>query len=155
MHAVVTPASTDDFPTRRIRGDFPTISPDNVYLDSVASSLTPLPVIEAMTDYYMKYRANVHRGSYDLSLQASEQFEAALANVARFIGARPEEIVVTSNATHALNEVALSLDFRPGDEVVVSSLEHSSNILPWKRLAQKVGINLAWYKPRKSGFFDL
>src|SRR5947199_6721718 len=83
----------------RIRRDFPTISPDNVYLDSVASSLTPLPVIEAMTDYYMKYRANVHRGSYDLSLQASEQFEAALANVARFIGARPEEIVVTSNAT--------------------------------------------------------
>ena len=88
MHAVVPPPSTDDFPTRRIRRDFPTISPDNVYLDSVASSLTPLPVIEAMTDYYMKYRANVHRGSYDLSLQASEQFEAALANVARFIGAR-------------------------------------------------------------------
>jgi cysteine desulfurase/selenocysteine lyase len=155
MHVAVEVPPREHFAVDRIRRDFPTITPDNVYLDSVASSLTPLPVIEAMTDYYMKYRANVHRGSYDLSLQASEQFEGALANVARFIGARPEEIVVTGNATHALNEVALSLDFRPGDDVVVSSLEHSSNILPWKRLAKKVGINLLWYKPGKSGFFDL
>jgi cysteine desulfurase/selenocysteine lyase len=155
MSVAVQAPSNEHFAVERIRQDFPTISSDSVYLDSVASSLTPLPVIEAMTDYYMKYRANVHRGSYDLSLEASEQFEAALANVARFVGARPEEIVVTSNATHALNEVALSLDFQPGDDVVVSSLEHSSNILPWKRLAKKVGINLVWYKPGKSGFFDL
>jgi cysteine desulfurase / selenocysteine lyase len=155
MPAAVQTPSRERSAIEDMRRDFPTISAENVYLDSVASSLTPLPVIEAMTDYYMKYRANVHRGSYDLSLQASEQFEAALANVARFIGARPEEIVVTSNATQALNEVALSLDFQPGDEVVVSSLEHSSNILPWKRLAKKVGINLVWYKPAKSGFFDL
>ncbi len=147
--------SSEHIAVDRVRQDFPTISADNVYLDSVASSLTPLPVIEAMTDYYMKYRANVHRGSYDLSLETSERFEAAVANIARFVGAQSEEIVVTSNATHALNEVALSLDFRPGDEVVVSSLEHSSNILPWKRLAKKVGINLVWYKPGKSGFFDL
>lgn len=143
------------FDVERIRQDFPTISPDSIYLDSVASSLTPLPVIEAMTEYYMKYRANVHRGAYDLSLQASERFEHAVANVARFIGAQPEEIVVTSNATQGLNEVALSLDFEPGDEVLVSSLEHSSNILPWKRLAKKVEIDLQWYKPGKSGHFDM
>jgi cysteine desulfurase/selenocysteine lyase len=155
MQATVQTPSSEHFAVERIRRDFPTISPDDVYLDSVASSLTPLPVIEAMTDYYMKYRANVHRGSYDLSLMASERFEAAVGNVARFIGARPEEIVVTSNATHALNEVALSLDFQPGDDVVLSSLEHSSNMLPWKRLAKKAGINLLWYKPGKSGFFDL
>ena len=139
----------------RIRRDFPSISPDSIYLDSVASSLTPLPVIEAMNEYYMKYRANVHRGAYDLSLQASERFEHAVANIARFIGAQPAEIVVTGNATHGLNEVALSLDFEPGDEVLVSSLEHSSNILPWKRLAKKVGINLQWYKPGKAGYFDM
>ena len=143
------------FDVERIRRDFPTISPDSIYLDSVASSLTPLPVIEAMTEYYMKYRANVHRGAYDLSLQASERFEHAVANIARFIGAQPEEIVVTGNATQGLNEVALSLDFEPGDEVLVSSLEHSSNILPWKRLAKKVGINLPWYKPGKTGHFDM
>jgi len=66
---------TNLFDVERIRRDFPTISSDSIYLDSVASSLTPLPVIEAITEYYMKYRANVHRGAYDLSLQTSERFE--------------------------------------------------------------------------------
>jgi cysteine desulfurase / selenocysteine lyase len=138
-----------------LRADFPTIQPDSIYLDSVASSLTPLPVIETMTEYYMKYRANVHRGAYDLSLQASERFEQAIDTIARFIGASPQEIVITSNTTQAINEVALSLDFNPGDEVVLSSIEHSSNMIPWIRLAKKVGINVRWYNPGKVGQFHL
>lgn len=138
-----------------LRKDFPTIQPGSIYLDSVASSLTPLPVIETMTEYYMKYRANVHRGAYDLSLQASERFEHAVAAIARLIGASPQEIVITSNTTQAINEVALSLDFNPGDEVVLSSIEHSSNMIPWIRLAKKVGIVVRWYNPGKSGRFDI
>jgi cysteine desulfurase/selenocysteine lyase len=138
-----------------IRRDFPTIRPDAIYLDSVASSLTPLPVIESMTEYYMKYRANVHRGAYDLSMQASERFEHAVENIAHFIGAQPEEIAITGNTTHAINEVALSLDFNAGDEVVLSSVEHSSNMIPWIRLAKKVGIRVRWYNPGKVGLFDL
>lgn len=144
-----------DLDVYALRRDFPTIREGEVYLDSVASSLTPLSVVEAMNDYYLKYRANVHRGSYDLSLQASERFEVALTNIASFIGAVVHEVVITSNATHALNLVALSLDFEPGDEVILSSLEHTSNMVPWVRLAKKEGIRLRWYNPGKEGVFDL
>src|SRR5205807_1402613 len=122
MQTVSNASHLDAIVLQTLRNDFPTLQPDSIYLDSVASSLTPLPVIEAMTEYYMKYRANVHRGAYDLSLQASERFEHAVENIAHFIGAEPSEIAITSNATHAINEVALSLDFNPDDEVVLSSL---------------------------------
>ena len=146
---------TNLFDVERIRQDFPTISPDTIYLDSLASSLTPFPVIEAMTEYYTKHCANVHWGTYDLSLQAPEQFQHAIANIARFIGAQPEEVVVTSNATQALNEIAMTLNFAPGDEVLISSIEHSSNILPWMRLVETNGIKMQWYKTGKSGHFDM
>lgn len=155
MQNMMKTSGLTTFDVQKLRKDFPTIQPEAIYLDSVASSLTPLPVIEAMTDYYMRFRANVHRGSYDLSMQASERFEHAVENIAHFIGAQPEEIAITSNATHAINEVALSLDFNPGDEVVLSSMEHSSNMLPWTRLAKKFGIKLRWYNPGKMGLFDL
>lgn len=141
----------------RIRSDFPTLQlpEQSLYFDSVASSLTPMSVIQSMNDYYTKYRANVHRGSYDLSVQASERFEAAIQNIADFIGASTEEIVITSNTTHAINEVALTLDFEPGDEIILSSLEHSSNMVPWLRLQKKIGVNVRWYNPGKEGLFDI
>lgn len=138
-----------------IRKDFPTISDDSVYLDSVASSLTPVSVIEAMSEYYYKYRANVHRGAYDLSLQASEMYEEAVAKIAKFINAKPSEIVITSNTTHSINEVALTLDFNEGDEVVLSSLEHTSNMAPWIRLQKKIGIKIRFYNPGKTGIFNV
>lgn len=138
-----------------IRKDFPTISDDSVYLDSVASSLTPVSVIEAMSEYYYKYRANVHRGAYDLSLQASEMYEEAVAKIAKFINAKPSEIVITSNTTHSINEVALTLDFNEGDEVVLSSLEHTSNMAPWIRLQKKIGIKVRFYNPGKTGIFNV
>jgi cysteine desulfurase/selenocysteine lyase len=140
---------------QKLRGDFPTITPENVYFDSVASSLTPMAVVDAITEYYTKYRANVHRGNYDLSMQASEKFESAVLKIAKLINASLEEIVITSNTTHAINEVALTLDFKEGDEVILSSLEHSSNLIPWLRLQKKVGIKTKWYNPGKLGLFDL
>ncbi|WP_428911132.1 aminotransferase class V-fold PLP-dependent enzyme [Niallia sp. Krafla_26] len=138
-----------------IRKDFPTITNDNVYLDSVASSLTPVSVIDEMTEYYYKYRANVHRGSYDLSMQASERYENAIGKIAKFVNANPSEIVITGNTTHSINEIALTLDFNEGDEVVLSSLEHSSNMVPWIRLQKKIGIKVRFYNPGKTGIFNI
>ena len=137
-----------------VRADFPTIRSDEVYLDSVASSLTPRPVVEAMNDYYFSYRANVHRGSYDLSLKASEKFETALVEIADFVGADPSEIIVTTNTTQAINTVALTLEFQPDDEIILSTLEHTSNMAPWVRL-QRQGVRIRWYNPGRAGVFDL
>lgn len=138
-----------------VRRDFPSLRDDAIYLDSVASSLTPLPVLDAMNEYYTSYRANIHRGSYDASLLASERYEEALAAVAGLIGAQPEEIVFTTNTTVALNTVALSLDWAAGDEIVLSTLEHTSNMAPWARLAAKSGVRLRWYNAGVDGRFDL
>ncbi|MCG8420955.1 MAG: cysteine desulfurase [Proteobacteria bacterium] len=143
------------YDVQKIRRDFPTISPEATYFDSVASSLTPQPVVDAIVDYYTKFRANVHRGHYDLSMKASEKFEDAIDTIAKFINAKPSEIVITTNCTHAINEVALTVDFEPGDEVLLSTLEHSSNMVPWARLEKKIGIGTRWYKPGKTGLFDL
>lgn len=140
----------------RLRGDFPSLAgSSSIYLDSVASSLTPRSVVEAMNEYYFSYRANVHRGSYDASMMASEQYEAALAKVAGFIGADPEEIVFTSNTTHSLNLAALSIPIGPGDEIILSTLEHTSNMAPWALRVLHAGAKLRWYNPGADGVFDL
>ncbi|MFI0355833.1 aminotransferase class V-fold PLP-dependent enzyme [Actinomadura sp. 9N407] len=143
------------FDVEAIRADFPTITPDQVYLDSVASSLTPLPVVEAMTEYYLRFRANIHRGTYDLSMRASERFDEAIRTIARFLGAMPEEVVLTQNTTHSINLVAHTVDFQPGDEIVLSNLEHTSNMAPWVRLAQAKGLVLRWYSAGRDGAFDV
>lgn len=139
----------------KIRADFPSLKGSLAYFDSVASSLTPGPVIREMVDYYENYRANVHRGSYDLSLQASERFEQAIRTIAGLINAGEDEIVLTQNATHALNLAALTIPFEPGDEIVLSSLEHTSNMAPWMRAAGIHGLNVRWYKAGRSETFDL
>jgi cysteine desulfurase/selenocysteine lyase len=139
----------------RLRKDFPSLGSGDVYLDSVASSLTPVSVVEAMNEYYFSYRANVHRGSYDASMVASERYEAALAKVAKFIGADPEEIVFTSNTTHSLNLAALSIPISPGDEIVLSTLEHTSNMAPWALRVLHAGAKLRWYNPGPEGAFDI
>jgi probable cysteine desulfurase len=138
----------------QIRQDFPTIGKNDIYLDSVASSLTPTPVIEAMTEYYTKYRANIHRGTYDLSMRASQRYDDAVASAARFIGACPSEIAFTQNTTHAINLLARTLQFEPGDEIVLTSLEHTSNMAPWVRLADEKGLELRWYNAGRLGIVN-
>ena len=138
----------------RIRQDFPTIRENDIYLDSVASSLTPMPVIEAMTEYYTKYRANIHRGTYDLSMRASQRYDDAVASVARFIGAQPSEIAFTQNTTHSINLLAHTLHFEPGDEIVLTSLEHTSNMAPWVQLADEKGLELRWYNAGRLGIIN-
>jgi cysteine desulfurase/selenocysteine lyase len=114
------------------------------YLDSAASALTPISVLEAMDLYYRTYRANVHRGLYRSSSKATAEYEAARENLARFLNASPEEVIFTRGATESLNLVAycLTQTLKPDDEVVISIMEHHANFVPWQQLALRYGFKL-------------
>lgn len=115
-----------------------------VYLDSAASSQKPQQVIAAMSDYYRRHHANVHRGAHRLSVEATELYEQARVKLAAFIGAsEPRSLVFTRNATEAINLVAASwgrANLGPGDEIVLSYAEHHANLVPWQFLAQELGV---------------
>jgi cysteine desulfurase/selenocysteine lyase len=116
-----------------------------VYLDSAATSQKPESVIHALCDYYRNYNANVHRGLYMISEEATAAYEAARSRVARFIGADPREIVFTRNATEAINLVAYAYarrQLREGDEILLTEMEHHSNLIPWILLAGETGARL-------------
>ena len=135
----------------RIRQDFPILSREVhglplVYLDNAATSQKPRSVIQALADYYEGYNSNVHRGVHSLSMEATDRYEEARAKVARFIGAaEPESIVWTRNTTEGINLVAHTWarqNIRPGDEIVVSQIEHHSNLVPWQQVAAAQGAEL-------------
>jgi cysteine desulfurase / selenocysteine lyase len=139
------------FDIDRIRKDFPLLSRDMrgkpiVFLDSGASSQKPQVVIDAIGDYYKFRHANVHRGVYQLSQEATDVFEQARALVREFINASSDkEIIFVRGATEAINLVASSFGrkyFREGDEVLVSAMEHHSNIVPWQLIAEQTGARL-------------
>ncbi|WP_419846822.1 SufS family cysteine desulfurase [Candidatus Poriferisocius sp.] len=145
----------DDFPItcRQVHGQ------RLVYLDSAATSHKPRAVIDAVTDYYERFNSNVHRGSYQLAVEATEALEQARAKVAQFIGAsRDSEIVFAKNATEAINLVARTwgrANLGPGDPVVITELEHHANIVPWHMLTAEQGIELRWIPIRSDGHLDL
>lgn len=116
------------------------------FLDSAASSQKPRRVLECLDDYYRRYNANVHRGIYKLSEEATFAYERARGKVARLIGATStREVVFTRNATEAVNLVATawgSANLRPGDRILLTMMEHHSNIVPWQMLAQRTGATL-------------
>ena len=128
--------------------DFPVLPHTGVaYLDSGATSQTPIPVIEAMDAYYREYRASIHRGIYPLAALATEAYEAAREKVATFAGSAVAETVFTRNATEALNLVAYSwggANVGAGDLIVVTEMEHHSNLVPWQMLCQRTGAELAY-----------
>ncbi len=132
----------DDFPILRQRVNGKPL----VYLDSAATSQKPRQVIETLVRYYEEYNANVHRGVYSIAERATAEYEAAREKVARFVGASgPEEILFTRNVTEALNLVAYAWGRRhvgPGDEILVTEMEHHSNLVPWQLLAQERGARL-------------
>ncbi|MEM3030958.1 MAG: cysteine desulfurase [Candidatus Micrarchaeia archaeon] len=121
----------------KIRADFPILATGITYLDSAATSLTPEPVLAAELAYYRQFKANVHRGLHQLSATASERYDEARARVARFIGAKPEEIIFTKNATEAINIAASAIAWRRGDVVSTTVFEHHSNLLPWLQLKRR------------------
>jgi cysteine desulfurase / selenocysteine lyase len=130
---------------------FPVLAREGlVYLDSAATSQTPRSVIEAMDRYYTEYRASIHRGVYPLAAEATEAYEGAREKVAAFVGSTAGETIFTRNGTEAINLVARSL-VAPGDRVLVTQMEHHSNIVPW----QIVGAELDWVPITDEGLVDL
>jgi cysteine desulfurase/selenocysteine lyase len=146
----------------RIRKDFPILDREIrpgvplVYLDNAATSQKPTAVLDAMRDYYERHNANVHRGIHTLAEEATALYEGARDKVARFINAAtPSEVVFTKNSTEALNLLAHVLPFGPGDEVVVTEMEHHSNLVPWQLACQRVGATLKWIGLTDDGRLDL
>ncbi len=148
----------------KVRPDFPILHQEVhdkplVYLDNAATSQKPLPVLEALNHYYERDNANVHRGAHALSAKATEAYEGARDKVARFVNAASRnEIVFTRNASEAINLVAYSWGLntlQPGDEIVLSVMEHHSNIVPWQIIAQKTGAILKYVGLTETEEFDL
>jgi cysteine desulfurase/selenocysteine lyase len=156
----------------KIRADFPILQREIngkrlVYLDSGNTSQKPRAVIEAMREHLARHNANVARSVHTLGTEATAAYEGAREKVARFINAAPDEVVFTKNATEAINLVAYamlaaSLDAKadprlrlgPGDEIVITEMEHHSNIVPWQLLAQRTGATLRWFGITDQGRLD-
>ncbi len=130
-----------------------------VYLDSAATSQKPLAVIEAMDRYYREYNANVHRGVHTLSEEATAAYEGARKRIARFINARsPRELIYTRNATEAINLVAATwgrTNLTPNDAVLITEMEHHSNIVPWQLLRDQIGFELRVVPVTDDGYLDM
>lgn len=145
-----------------IRADFPILSrtvhgKPLVYLDNGASAQKPQVVIDAMTQAYSMEYANVHRGLHYLSNLATEHYEAVRGKVARFLGAQENEIVFTTGTTEAINLISYAWAaprFQPGDEIVLSILEHHANIVPWHFLRDRQGVVLKWVDCDANGDLD-
>jgi cysteine desulfurase / selenocysteine lyase len=161
------------FDAARIRKDFPILDRQVrggqplIYLDSANTSQKPRQVLEAMDDFYERHNANIHRASHQLGEEATEAYEGARIKVGEFVGARDEtEIVFTKNISEAINLVAYSMSnataaggparfsLGPGDEIVITEMEHHSNIVPWQLLCQRTGATLRWFGVTPSGRLD-
>jgi len=157
-------SGTTQFDVHRIRRDFPILDRSVngrplVYLDNAASSQKPLPVLEAMDHYYRHTHANVHRGVHTLSQEATDLFEQARRDVAGFIHANePAEVIFTRGTTESINLVANSLGLsriQAGDEVILSELEHHSNIVPWQLICQQRQAHIRVIPIHDDGSLDL
>ena len=132
-----------------IKKDFPILEDDKiVYLDSGATTQKPLKVINILEEFYKKYNANPHRGAYLLSTEATEIYENTRTKIAKFINAKHrEEIIFTKNATESLNLIAYSYgmeNIEKDDEIVISIMEHHSNLVTWQKVAEKTGSKLKY-----------
>ena len=132
-----------------IKKDFPLLENENItYLDSGATTQKPMQVIKAVEEFYQKYNANPHRGAYSLSVEATEQYENTRTKIAKFINAKHrEEIIFSKNATESLNLIAYSYgldNLKKDDEVVISIMEHHSNLVPWQKMTKQTGSKLKY-----------
>src|SRR6516164_6399390 len=159
-----TAQSTAALDVERIRADFPILQRQVngrplIYLDNAATTQKPRQVIDALVDFYTTTNANVHRGVHTLSVESTDLYEAARERVGNFVGARsPEELVFVRNTTEAINLVAVCwgrANLKPGDEILASSLEHHSNLVPWQRVAQETGARIHLIQLTPDGTVDL
>ncbi len=171
---VITTAGAPALDVAAIRADFPILDRTVrggrplVYLDSGNTSQKPRQVIDAMAEFYEQHNANIHRATHELGEEATEAYEGARIKVARFIQAADEsEVVFTKNVSEAINLVAYSignatagsasspLRLQPGDEIVITEMEHHSNIVPWQLLCERTGARLRWFSVTPDGRLDL
>ena len=163
-----TAAIRADFPilARTVRGGRPL-----VYLDSGATAQRPRQVLDAERAFLEQHNAAVHRGAHQLAEEATDAYESARARIAAFVGADPNEVVFTKNATEGINLVAYAFSnasirtalgpesarfaLEPGDEIVVTELEHHANLVPWQELCRRTGAVLRWYGVTPDGRLDL
>ncbi len=182
MSSTAQPFSDEEM--ARIRADFPILTrtvrdgKPLVYLDSGATSHKPTQVLDAERGFYEQHNSAVHRGAHQLSEEGTDAYESARATIAGFVGARPEEVVFTKNATEALNLVAYAFSnathgggggmpsgagagtrsrftLGPGDEILVTEMEHHANLVPWQELARRTGATLRWIPVTADGRLDL
>ena len=163
-----TAAIRADFPilARTVRGGRPL-----VYLDSGATAQRPRQVLDAERAFLEQHNAAVHRGAHQLAEEATDAYESARARIAAFVGADPNEVVFTKNATEGINLVAYAFSnasirtalgpesarfaLQPGDEIVVTELEHHANLVPWQELCRRTGAVLRWYGVTPGGRLNL
>lgn len=156
------------FDVASVRADFPILArtvregKPLVYLDSGATSQRPVQVLDAEREFLVTCNAAVHRGAHQLAEEATDAYEGARAIIGSFVGADADELVFTKNATESLNLIAYVLgDDRfdrhvgPGDEIVITELEHHANLVPWQELARRTGATLRWYGVTEDGRIDL
>ncbi len=170
----MTVAAPVDFDVQKLRGDFPILSRTVregrplVYLDSGATSQRPRQVLDAERSFLEQHNAAVHRGAHQLAEEATDAYESARARIAAFVGADPGEVVFTKNATEGINLVAYAMSnaigntpesqrfaVGPGDEIVVTNLEHHANLVPWQELCRRTGATLKWFEVGEDGRLDL
>src|SRR5688500_9185904 len=159
---MATPAATD--PLAGVRDAFPALAREVngkpvAYLDSGASSQRVLASIQAVDRYERRHHSNVHRGSHTLSAEATAAYEGARATVADHIGALDRrEVIFVRNATEAINLVARAwgdANVGPGDRIVLTEMEHHSNVVPWQQLAERAGAEIDWVPVTDDGLLDL
>ncbi len=144
------------FDVEAVRRDFSILEKGVVYLDNAASSLTPEQVVLKEMEFYREYRANVERGVHRLSQRASEEYELAHGIVADFIGApSAKNVAMMRNTTEGLNLVANALDWRRGEKIVTTVIEHHSNFITWLRVARRHGCGFEVVMPDQEGHFDI
>lgn len=136
-----------------VREDFPVLK-EVVYLDSTATTQTPIPAVEAMVEYFYKYAGNHGRGAHRLAREATNRYEDARETVSRFLNAEPSKTVFMKNTTEGINLIANSYPWEAGDHIVTTVLEHHSNLLPWLRL-QKKGVEVTVVSPNSKGRVDI
>jgi cysteine desulfurase/selenocysteine lyase len=146
---------------KAIRADFPalarTVRNGNplIYLDSGATSQKPVQVLDAERSFYELHNGAAHRGTHLLGEEATDVYEGARAKVAAFIGAQVGEVVFTKNATEAINLVAYTMKASPGDEILITEMEHHANLVPWQQLCERTGATLRWLNVTPDGRLDL
>ena len=163
MYAQPINNALNEFDVEAIRNDFSILKqetdPSLIYLDSAATSQTPDPVIEAMDAYYRTYNSNIHRGIYRISEEATAKYEEARQRIGRFINARrSSQIIFTRNTTESINLVAYSwgsANLQEGDEILVTVMEHHSNLLPWQLLSQRTGAKMRFIEITDEGVLQL